>query len=143
MPWVFHCRAHIPTECSRTSSAALYRCGWGPGCFLGWHSTPPQSILGLSWGEYTAPAQSFHRSKLPIWSAASAESGGLCGRDTQAMLADALHHHCTKDLVPWKDTHTSWLEKMHVQALLAYKMVVCSTGHLSSICFFALHLKNM
>jgi hypothetical protein len=45
--------------------------------------------------------------------------------------------------LPWQDIHTSWLEKMHVQALLAYKMVVCSTGHLSSICFFALHLKNM
>jgi len=29
----------------------------------------------------------------------SAELGGLCGRDTQAMLADAHHHHCTKDVV--------------------------------------------
>ena len=45
--------------------------------------------------------------------------------------------------LPWKDIHTSWLEKMLVQALLACKMMVCSTGRLSSICFFALHLKHM
>ena len=45
--------------------------------------------------------------------------------------------------LPWKDIHKSWLEKMHVQALLACKMMVCSTGRLSSICFFALHLKHM
>jgi hypothetical protein len=27
LPWVFHCRAHIPTKCSRRSSAGIYRCG--------------------------------------------------------------------------------------------------------------------
>jgi hypothetical protein len=80
---------------------------------------------------------------LPIWTAASADSGGLCGTDTQATLSDAAMHIIIAQNIwlSWNYIHQGRLEKMHVQALLACEMMVCIICLLSSICFSALHLK--
>ncbi len=48
---------------------------------------------------------------------------------------------CTHDIwLTWKDIQASWLEKMHIQALLASKMFVGSSVSHSSIGFSSLHL---
>ena len=48
---------------------------------------------------------------------------------------------CTHDIwLTWKDIQAGWLEKMHVQTLLASKMMVCRAVCHSSIGFSSLHL---
>jgi hypothetical protein len=48
---------------------------------------------------------------------------------------------CTHDIwLTWKNIQASWLEKMHIQALLASKMFVGSAVCHPSIGFSSLHL---
>jgi hypothetical protein len=48
---------------------------------------------------------------------------------------------CTHDIwLTWKSIQAGWLEKMHIQALLASKMFVGSAVSHSSIGFSSLHL---
>ncbi len=42
--------------------------------------------------------------------------------------------------LPWRDIQAGRLEKMHVQALLSSKMMVCNAVCSTSISSFALHL---
>ncbi len=53
-----------------------------------------------------------------------------------------LHIICAHDIwLSWKNIHAGRLEKMHVQALLAREMMVCSAVYYSCIGFYALHLQ--
>jgi hypothetical protein len=66
---------------------------------------------------------------------------GFAIRILEPRWARRLQIVCTHDiLLTWKDIQAGWLEKMHIQALLASKMFVGSAVSRSSIGFSSLHL---
>jgi hypothetical protein len=66
---------------------------------------------------------------------------GFAIRILEPRWARRLQIVCTHDIwLTWKDIQAGWLEKMHIQALLASKMFVGSAVSRSSIGFSSLHL---